>query len=105
MGLKQKLTYATGINPREDFSEDEVNLKVSQYTSRSSRLQEDGEARRSSIVSTNPKTRRNRSLTIGRHTIGDALPPEANSAQAQEDPEECWQLGLTCALIVRKRRD
>jgi hypothetical protein len=49
---------------------------ISQYTSRSSRLQEDGEARGSSMGSTNPKTRRNGSLTTGRHTVGDAPPPE-----------------------------
>jgi hypothetical protein len=50
---------------------------VSQYTSRFSRLQEDGDARRSSMVSTNPETRRSRSLTTRRHTIGGALPPGA----------------------------
>jgi hypothetical protein len=50
-------------------------LKVSQYTSRSSRLQKDEEARRSSMDSTNPENGRNRSLTTGRHTIGGALPP------------------------------
>jgi hypothetical protein len=27
MGLKPKLTYATGRNPNEDFSEDDVNSK------------------------------------------------------------------------------
>jgi hypothetical protein len=103
-GLKQKLTYATGINPREDFSEDEVNLKVSQYTSRLSRLQEDGEGRRSSIVSTNPKTRRNRSLTTRRHSIGGAPSTRAFLAQTQDNPEEWFLLGLICALVVRKRR-
>jgi hypothetical protein len=30
---------------------------------------------------------------------------EEPSAQAQEDPEECLQLRLTCALIVRKHRE
>jgi hypothetical protein len=77
---------------------------VSQYTSGSSRLQEGGEARRSSIVSTNPKTRRNRSLTTGSHTVGGAPPPEVISAQAQDDLEEWFPLGLTRALVVRKRR-
>jgi hypothetical protein len=28
-GLKPKLTYATGRNPHEDFSEDEVNSRYS----------------------------------------------------------------------------
>jgi hypothetical protein len=79
-------------------------LKVSQYTSRSSRLQEDGEAKRYSVVSTNPKTRRIRSLTIGKHIIGGALLPYVFSAQAQDDPEGWFLLGLTCALVVRKRR-
>jgi hypothetical protein len=27
MGLKPKLTYATGRNPHDDFSEDEVNSR------------------------------------------------------------------------------
>jgi hypothetical protein len=27
MGLKAKLTYATGRNPHKDFSEDEVNSR------------------------------------------------------------------------------
>jgi hypothetical protein len=81
--LKPKLTYATGRNPHEDFfSEDEFDSRYPQYTSRSSRLQEDGEARRSSMVSTNPKTRRNGSLTTGRHTVGDAPPPRAFLAQS-----------------------
>jgi hypothetical protein len=97
--LKPKLTYTTGRNPHEDFWEDN-QLKVSQYTLKSSRLQEDGEARRSSMVSTNPETKRNRSLTTGRHTIGGALPPEAISAHAQDDLEEWFLLGLTCALVV-----
>jgi hypothetical protein len=56
------------------------------------------------MVSTNPKTRRSRSLTTGRHTIGGAPPPEAFSAPAQDNPEEWFLLGLTCALVVRKRR-
>jgi hypothetical protein len=99
--LKPKLTYATDRNPHEDLSKDN-QLKVSQYISKSSRLQEDGEARRSSMVSTNPETRRNRSLTTGRHTIGGALPPEAISAHPQNDLEEWFPLGLTCALVVRK---
>jgi hypothetical protein len=72
--------------------------------SRSSWLQEDGEARRSSIVSTNPKTRGNRSLTTGRHTLGGAPPPKEFSAQSQDNPEEWFLLGLTCSLVVRKRR-
>jgi hypothetical protein len=56
------------------------------------------------MVSTNPETRRNISLTTGRHTIGGALPPGAFLAQSQGNPEEWFLLGLTCALVVRKRR-
>jgi hypothetical protein len=56
------------------------------------------------MVSTNPKTRRNKSLTTRRHTIGGALPPKVISAQAQGDLEEWFPLGLTYALVVRKRR-
>jgi hypothetical protein len=67
-------------------------------------LQEDGGARRSSMVSTNPETWRNRSLTTGRHTIGGAPPPRAFLAQSQDNPEEWFLLGLTCALVVRKCR-
>jgi hypothetical protein len=93
------------MNPREDFSEDEVNLRVSQYTSGSSRLQEDGEARRSSLVSTNPKTRRNRSWTTGRHIVCGPPPHDVFSAQAQDGPEEWFLLGLTCTLVPRKRRE
>jgi hypothetical protein len=44
--------------------------------------------RRSSMVSTNPKTRRNRSSTTGRHTVGGALPPEEISALARDYSEE-----------------
>jgi hypothetical protein len=77
---------------------------VFQYTSRSSRLQRDGEVGRSSLVSINPKTRRNESLTTGRHTIGSAPPPEVILAQAQDDLEEWFPLGLTYALVVRKHR-
>jgi hypothetical protein len=80
------------------------SIKVSQNTSRSSWLQEDGEARRSSIVPTNPKTGRNKLLTTRRHTIGGAPPPEAFLAQSQDNPEEWLLLGLTYALVVRKRR-
>jgi hypothetical protein len=82
----------------------ESQTDIPQPTSTSSRLQEYGEERRSSMLSTNPMTRRNRSLTIGRHTIGGAPPPEAFSAQSQDNPEEWFLLGLTCALVVRKRR-
>jgi hypothetical protein len=56
------------------------------------------------MVSTSPKTRRNRSLITGRHTVGGAPPPEAISAHTQDDLEEWFLLGLTCALVVRKRR-
>jgi hypothetical protein len=72
--------------------------------SRSSWLQEDGEARRPSMISPNPKTRRNKSLATGRHTIGGALPPGAFLAQSQDNPEEWFLLGLTCALVIRKHR-
>jgi hypothetical protein len=77
---------------------------IPQPTSISSRLQEDGEARRSSMVSTNPKIRRNIPLTTRRHTVGGAPPPEAFLAQSQDNPDEWFLLGLTCTLIVRKRR-
>jgi hypothetical protein len=53
--------------------------------------------RRSSMVSTNPKTRRYRSSTTGRHTIGGALPPKAIPAHAQDDLEEWFPLGITYA--------
>jgi hypothetical protein len=43
-------------------------------------------------------------LTTGRHTIGGAPPPEVILAQAQDDLEEWFPLGLTRALVVRKRR-
>jgi hypothetical protein len=56
------------------------------------------------MVSTNSKTRRNRSLTTRRHTVGGASPPEVISAQAQDDLEEWFPLGITYALVVRKRR-
>jgi hypothetical protein len=56
------------------------------------------------MVSTNPKTRRNRSLTTRRHTVGGAPPLEVISAQAQDDLEEWFPIGITCALVVRKRR-
>jgi hypothetical protein len=60
--------------------------------------------RRYSIVSTNPKTGRNRSLTTRRHTLGGAPPPGAFLAQSQDNPEEWFLLGLTCALVFRKHR-
>jgi hypothetical protein len=41
-----------------------------------------------SLVSTNPKTRRNRSLTTGRHTVGGAPPPEEILALARDYSEE-----------------
>jgi hypothetical protein len=56
------------------------------------------------MISTNSKTRRNKSLTTGRHRVGGAPPPEVTSAQAQDDLEEWFPLGLTYALVVRKRR-
>jgi hypothetical protein len=69
-----------------------------------SRLPEDGESIGSLMVSTNPKTRRNRSLTTGRHNVGGAPPPEVISAQTQNDLEEWFPLRLTYTLVVRKRR-
>jgi hypothetical protein len=56
------------------------------------------------MVSTNPKTRRNRSLTTRRQSVGGAPPPGEFLAQTQDNPEEWFPLGLTCALVVRKRR-
>jgi hypothetical protein len=104
MGLKPELTYATSINPPEDFSEDEVDSRYPNIPQESWRLQEDGEARRSSMVSTKPKTRRNRSLTTGRHSVGGAPSPRAFLAQTQGNPGEWVQVGLTRTLVVRKRR-
>jgi hypothetical protein len=43
-------------------------------------------------------------LTTRRHTVGGAPPPEAFLAQSQDNPEEWFLLGLTCALVVRKCR-
>jgi hypothetical protein len=43
-------------------------------------------------------------LTTRRHTIGGAPPPEVFLAQSQDDLEEWFPLGLTCALVVRKHR-
>jgi hypothetical protein len=56
------------------------------------------------MVTTNPKTRRNRSLTTERHTIGGALPPGVFLAQSQDNPEEWFLLELTCTLVLRKHR-
>jgi hypothetical protein len=56
------------------------------------------------MVSTNPKTSRNRSLTTGRQNIGGAPPPRAFLAQTQDNQEKWFPLGLTRALVVRKRR-
>jgi hypothetical protein len=39
------------------------------------------------MVSTNLETRRNRSLTTGRYTVGGAPPPEAFLAQPQDNPK------------------
>jgi hypothetical protein len=60
--------------------------------------------RRTSMVSTNLKTIRNRLLTTRRHTIGGAPPPDVFLAQSQDNLVEWFLLGLTCALVVRKRR-
>jgi hypothetical protein len=86
--LKPIQTYATGRNPHEDFSGGEVNSRYPNIPQESQGLHEDGEAKRSSIVPTTPKTRRNKALTTGRHTIGGAPPPEVIPAQAQDDLEE-----------------
>jgi hypothetical protein len=47
------------------------------------------------MVSTNPKTRKNGSLTTGRHTNGGAPPTGAFLAQSQDNPEEWFLLELT----------
>jgi hypothetical protein len=102
--LKLKLTYATGRNPHKDFSEDEVN---SRYPNILQDPQGYKKTEEQEDLQWSPPTRRqerNRSLTIGRHTIGGALPPEVISTQAQDDLEEWFPLGLTCALVVRKHR-
>jgi hypothetical protein len=103
-GLKPKLTYATGRNPHEDFSEGEVNSRYPNIPQDPQGYKKLEEARRSSLVSTNPKIRRNRSLTTGRHTVGGAPPPGAFLAQSQDNPEDWFLIGLTYALVVRKRR-
>jgi hypothetical protein len=61
-----------GRNPHEDFSEDDVDSRYPNIPQDHQGYKKVGEARRSSVVSTNPKTRRNRSLTTGRHTVGGA---------------------------------
>jgi hypothetical protein len=103
MGLKPKLTYATSRNPHEDISEDEVDSRYPNIPQdhQGTRI---WEARRSSMVSTNPKTRTNRSLTTGRHSVGGAPPPDVFLAQEQDEPEGWFLLGLTYALVLRKRR-
>jgi hypothetical protein len=40
------------------------------------------------MISTNPKTRRNKSLATGRQSVGGAPSPRAFLAQAQDNPEE-----------------
>jgi hypothetical protein len=103
-GLKPKLTDAMGRNPHEDFSKDEVNSRypnIPQDTQGYTKMEKQEGLQK---VPTNPKTKRNKSLTTGRHTIGGAPPPEVISAQAQDDLEEWFLLGLTRALVVRKRR-
>jgi hypothetical protein len=102
--LKPKLTYDTSRNPHEDFLEDEVNSRYPNKSQDCQGYQKMGKSRRSLMISTNPKTRRNRSLTTGRHNVGGAPPPEVISAQAQDDLEEWVPLGLTYALVVRRRR-
>jgi hypothetical protein len=59
-----------------------IYLKILQATKKY------GEARRSSMVSTNPKTRRNRSLSTRRHTLGGVPPPEEISVLARDYSEE-----------------
>jgi hypothetical protein len=103
-GFETKTDLCHGYKPTRRFLGRWSRLQVAQYTSRSSRILKDGEARRSSVVSTYPKTRRNRSLTTERQTAGGAPPPDAFLAQSQDNPGEWFLLGLTCALVVRKRR-
>jgi hypothetical protein len=57
------------------------------------------------MVSTNPKTRMNRSLTTRGHTIGGAPPPGAFLAQPQDNSEEYFWLRNNIALLVRKHRE
>jgi hypothetical protein len=101
-GFEPKLTYATGRNPHEDFSEDEVDSRYPNIPQDRQGYKKMG--KQSSMVSTNPKTRRNRSLTTGRHIVGGAPSPGAFLAQTQDNPEEWFLFGRTCALVVRKRR-
>jgi hypothetical protein len=102
--LKPKLTYATDRNPHEDFLKDEVNSRypnIPQDSQGYTKMEKQEGLQR---VPTNPKTRRNKSLTTGRHTIGGAPPPKVISAQAQDDLEEWFPFGLTYALVVRNHR-
>jgi hypothetical protein len=64
-------------NPHEDFSEDEVDSRYPNIPQDCQGYNKKGEARRSPMVSTNPKKRRNRSLTTGRQTVGGSPPPGA----------------------------
>jgi hypothetical protein len=68
-----------------------IYLKILQAT-------KDGDTRRSSLVSTNPKTRRNLSLTTGRHSIGGALPPGAFSAQNTRQPRRIVSIRTNLCL-------
>jgi hypothetical protein len=43
-------------------------------------------------------------LTTGRHSVGGAPATWSILAQSQDNPEEWFLLGLTCALLIRKLR-
>jgi hypothetical protein len=59
-------------------------------------------ARRFSTPFTKPKTGRDGQPTTSRRTVGNAPTHEAPSSLAQDDPQECFRLGLTRALIVKE---
>jgi hypothetical protein len=102
--LKPKLTCATGRNPHEDFSEDEVNSKYPNILQEPPDYKKTEEQEDLQWSLPTRRQERNRSLTTGRHTVGGAPPPEVISAQAQYDLEEWFPFGLTYALVARKRR-
>jgi hypothetical protein len=60
------------------------------------------EARRFLMQFANPETRRDGQSTTSRRTFGNAPTYEAPSARAQDDPQECFRLGLTLALVVKE---
>jgi hypothetical protein len=102
--LKPKLTYDTGRNPHEDFSKDDAN---SRYPNIPQDRQGYKKVEKQEDLQWSPPTRRqegtdhwlleDRVSVVRRHL-------EHFLAQLQDNLEEWFLLGLTCALVVRKRR-